>query len=161
MRAATIEKYAQSGDIVARSIAGLSREQLLWTPSAEAGLGLWSIQQVVIHLMDSDLIWTARLKQMIAEDNPRIVGYDEVRFARELYCDKQSIEDVVTIFTLNRRNFANVLRCLPPTAWERRGDHSERGEIRLGLCLHMLLQHVPHHCDFIARKRQAMGAALA
>jgi hypothetical protein len=152
-----IEAFVQGGEVLQRSIDGLSREQLLWRPTAEDGVGLWSIQQIVIHLMDSDLIWTGRLKQMIAEDNPHLVGYNQERFAANLFVDEQSAADAVTILALNRRNFARVLRKLPPAAWDRVGRHAERGEMQLGKCVDMISWHVGHHVEFIPRKRAKMG----
>jgi uncharacterized damage-inducible protein DinB len=152
-----IEAYAQGGEAMRRAVEGLSREQLLWRPPAEAGVGLWSVQQVVIHMMDSDLIWTARLKQIIAEDNPRCLGYNQERFAAGLFCDEQSAEDAATIFMLNRRNFARVLRNLTPEAWDRTGQHAERGEIRLGPCIDMMTWHAGRHIAFIDRKRAQQG----
>jgi hypothetical protein len=152
-----LEAFVQDGETLQRSLDGLSREQLLWRPAAEDGVGLWSIQQIVIHLMDSDLIWVGRLKQIIAEDNPRLVGYDQERFAANLFVDEQSAADAVTILAMNRRNFARVLRKLPPAAWNRVGQHSERGEVQLGKCIDMISWHVGHHLEFIDRKRAKMA----
>jgi hypothetical protein len=157
MHASEVERFAESGQSLADVTQGLEREHLLWIPPPEAGVGLWSIQQVIIHLMDSDLIWTARLKQIVAEDNPHIVAYDESKFAEKLFCEQQSAVDAITIFTLNRRNFARVLRALPESAWDRTGRHQERGEIRLGACLEMMQQHLSHHAAFIRQKRTYLG----
>jgi uncharacterized damage-inducible protein DinB len=152
-----IEAFVQGGEALRRAIEGLSREQLLWVPPAEAGVGLWSIQQIVIHLLDCDLIWTARMKQMIAEDNPRLLGYDHERFAANLFYQEQSAEDAVMILSLNRRNFARILRKLPSEAWDRTGQHAERGEVRLRQCIDLVDRHARYHLDFIDRKRAKMS----
>ena len=76
-----IEHYAAGGEKLSMAIRGLTREDLLCLPPADANVGKWSIQQVVIHCMDSDLIATDRIKRMIAEDNPTLIGYDENKFA--------------------------------------------------------------------------------
>jgi hypothetical protein len=39
------------------------------------------------------------MKQMIAEDEPRVVGYDQSRFAGNLFYEEQSTDDAVTILT--------------------------------------------------------------
>ena len=88
-RSLLIEHYEGGGERLALSIRGLTREDLLCVPPADAKVGLWSIQQVVIHTMDSDLVSADRLKRMIAEDNPTLIGYDENKFAANLFYDDQ------------------------------------------------------------------------
>src|SRR6476619_6510691 len=108
------------------AIRGLTREDLLAVPAADANVGRWSIQQVVIHCMDSDLIAADRLKRIIAEDNPTLIGYDENRFVQNLFYNDQSAEQAVQVLDLNRKLFAPVLKKLPPSAWDRKGTHNER-----------------------------------
>src|SRR5919112_709539 len=127
-----IEHYAAGGEKLAMAIRGLTREDLLTVPAADANVGKWSIQQVVIHCMDSDLIATDRIKRMIAEDNPTLVGYDENKFVRNLFYEEQPADLAVQIVDLNRKQFANVLRRLPESALQRRGTHNERGPLTAG-----------------------------
>ena len=79
-------RYAQThrpichgGQKLADAVRGLRREDLQAHPVP----GKWSIQQVVIHLMDSDLVTTDRMKRVIAEDNPTLLAYDEEKFAAQ------------------------------------------------------------------------------
>src|SRR5215208_1936477 len=104
-----IEKYAAGGEQLSLAIRGLTREDLLSVPAPDANVGKWSIQQVVIHCMDSDLIATDRIKRMIAEDNPTLIGYDENRFVQNLFYNDQPADLAVQIVALNRKQFANVL----------------------------------------------------
>src|SRR5579864_484422 len=97
-----IEEYAKGGDSLRMAVRGLAREDLLAFPVP----GTWSIQQIVIHLVDSDLILADRMKRIIAEENPTLIGFDETKFAKNLFYDEQSVEDAITIFDINRRNFA-------------------------------------------------------
>jgi hypothetical protein len=123
-----IEKYARGGETLAQAILGLTDEDLKSFPVP----GTWSIQQIVIHLMDSELISSDRLKRMIAEENPTLIGYDETKFSKSLYYHDQSAADAVRIISLNRRMFAGVLRKLPAEAFDRAGTHNERGKITVG-----------------------------
>ena len=160
MDRALIEQYTHGGEKLALAIRGLTPDDLLWVPLADANVGRWSIQQVVLHLMDADLIWTARMKQMIAEENPQIVGYDESKFAANLAYEEQSAEDAVQVFDLNRQQFARVLRTLPADALNRTGQHNERGQITLGQSIHWMIEHVDHHVKFIHDKRAKMGKEM-
>src|SRR5262245_48318339 len=68
-----IEEYARGATRPAEAIAGLTPSQL----NAEPVPGTWSIQQIVLHLMDSDLVGSDRMKRVIAEREPQLIGYDE------------------------------------------------------------------------------------
>jgi hypothetical protein len=151
-----IETYANGGHKLRQSILGLEREDLLAVPVPNT----WSIQQIVIHMMDSDLIWTDRAKRVIAEDNPTLIGYDESKFAKNLHYDQWPADDALLVFDLNRKNFAKVLRLLPDSAFDRCGTHNEAGKLSLGQMIGRISDHVEHHVKFIYDKREMLGKSM-
>jgi uncharacterized damage-inducible protein DinB len=151
-----IDEYEKGSGKLRKAVAGLSRADFLAFPVP----GTWSIQQIVIHILDSDLIWTDRAKRVIAEENPTLIGYNETKFASSLHYDEYSIDDAITIFELNRKNFAKVLRKLPDAAFERKGTHNEAGELRLDKMIRSETAHVEHHLKFIEQKRAKLGKPL-
>ncbi len=68
-----IERYDAGAAVPGEAVADLTPEQLNSFPVP----GTWSIQQILTHLMDSDLIATHRMKRIIAEDRPVLDLYDE------------------------------------------------------------------------------------
>lgn len=148
-----IEAYAAGGPRLRQAIAGLTRDDLLARP----GPGDWSIAELVIHLADSDLIASDRMKRVIAEDNPLLIGFNETRFVAALHSEAQSAEDAATIFELNRRNFVKVLRLLPAEAFARTGVHNEAGKLTLSDLLKTYTRHLDHHLKFLYEKRQRLG----
>ena len=155
-----IKKYEAGGEQLSLAIRGLTREDLLTVPGPDTNVGKWSIQQVVIHCLDSDLIATDRIKRMIAEENPSLIGYDENRFVQNLFYNDQPAEQAVQIVDLNRKLFANVLRKLPAPALERKGTHNERGVVSVGKYLQSTIDHLEHHIKFIHAKRANMGKEM-
>src|SRR5687767_3803600 len=153
-----IEHYGRGAEKIALAIRGLTREDMLWKPGADADpkIGRWSIQEVVIHLLDSDLIAMDRIKRMLAMENPLLVGYDENLFTQKLMPEEQSADDAVKILDLSFKNFARVLRKLPDAAFERVGTHNERGPVKAGEYLRSMVEHLDHHVKFIHAKRAAM-----
>lgn len=155
-----IEHYATGGEKLLLAIRGLTLEDLLCVPDADAGVGKWSIQQVVVHCLDSELVSADRLKRMIAEDNPRLIGYDENKYTAALFYEAQPAEQAAQVIDLNRKLFANALRKLPAAAWDRKGTHNERGEITVGSYLKATVDHLEHHIRFIHQKRAKMGKEM-
>ena len=155
-----IEEYARGGEKISMAIRGLTREDLLCPPDPDWNVGKWSIQQVVMHSVDSDLVCSDRLKRMIAEDNPTLIGYDENKFAANLFYDEQSAEEAAEVVDKSRKLFAKVLRKLPESAWSRKGRHTERGPVTLAEALEHATSHLDHHVKFIHDKRAHMGKEM-
>ncbi len=151
-----IEQYAAGAGQVAAAIQGLSREDFLAVPVP----GTWSIGQIVLHLMDSDLIASDRMKRIIAEENPTIIGYHETAFSQKLFYDKQDPFLAADIFHKNRDMTALILRNLPDAAFDASGVHNERGRITLGEMVASYVQHLTHHLKFLRHKRQLLGKPL-
>jgi uncharacterized damage-inducible protein DinB len=148
-----IEQYARGAGQVAEAIKGLSGDDFLKTPVP----GTWSIGQIVIHLMDSDLIASDRMKRVIAEENPAIIGYDESAFAKKLFYDKLDPFLAADIFRKNREMTAVILRNLPDSAFSRVGTHNEHGKVTLQEFLNTYVGHLEHHLGFLRHKRQLIG----
>jgi uncharacterized damage-inducible protein DinB len=153
---ALLQSYLQAADKLRASVEGLGPAELNAVPVP----GTWTIKQIVIHIMDADLIWTDRAKRVIAEDNPTLIGYDESKFAANLHYELWSVEDAITIFELNRKNFARLLIMLPDAAFARKGTHNEAGEMKLADMIPRIVKHVDHHLQFIHKKRGMLKTGL-
>ncbi len=151
-----IEDYARGGLALDAAIQGLSDADMDTIPVP----GTWSIRQIVLHLMDSDLIASDRMKRVIAEENPMLVGFDESAFAARLFYTELNAATAVDIFQKNRILTAEILRRLPVEAFARFGTHSQRGRITLGELLTIYVRHLDHHLKFLKHKRQLIGKPL-
>ena len=155
-RTALIDEYARGADAVTRGVEGLSRDELLAYPVP----GTWSIQEIAIHLMDSDLIGADRMKRTIAENRPSLLGYDENAFIKNLHYDLQDARAAGEIFAANRRLFTVVLRALPEEAFSRVGVHSEAGPQTLEVLIAKYVKHLEHHMTFLRKKRAMLGKPI-
>jgi hypothetical protein len=152
-----IERYAAGANKLGPAIAGLSREQLNAFPVP----GTWSIQQIVLHLMDSDLIGSDRMKRVAAEEKPpTLIGYDESAFARGLFYEDLDPRLACEVFQKNRLLTAEVLRRLPEAAFARTGHHNEHGCVSLADLVETYVGHLDHHLKFVHEKRRLLGSPL-
>jgi uncharacterized damage-inducible protein DinB len=154
---ATLQKliadYVAGPEQLRAAVRGLSREQLQARPIA----GKWSTLEVVCHLADFDPILADRMKRVIAEDEPKLLGADENRFAAALAYHSRDVEEELTIIDRTRSQLARILRTLPESALQRIGVHNERGPRTLEQLLQTAINHIPHHVQFIHEKRKALG----
>lgn len=152
-RESLIDAFLDGVTQLRRAVAGLTPEQLQARPVA----GKWSTLEVVCHIVDSDQAWCHRMKRVIAEDRPLLIGYDETRFTAALPYQEDDLEESLALMASMRRQMARTLRSLPNAAWSRTGVHSERGLVTLEEMLRLESEHVPHHVKHIMEKRTALG----
>lgn len=148
-----IDQYLDGPKQLRQAVAGMSREQVLAHPIA----GKWSTLEVVAHLADFDPILADRMKRVIAEDRPTLLGADENKFAAALAYQDRDLQEELTILELTRSQLARVLKTLPESALQRVGIHNERGPRTLQQLLETTINHIPHHLKFVLEKRQALG----
>ncbi len=75
-----INDYVSGPALLRQAVAGMTREQLVARPVP----GKWSTLEVICHLADFEIVFTDRIKRIIAEDKPTLVSGDEKLFAARL-----------------------------------------------------------------------------
>jgi hypothetical protein len=150
----SIEQYLAGPGILRQAVDGLTAAQLDARPVA----GKWSTREVVCHLADFEPIYADRMKRVIAEQEPTLLGGDPNLFAARLAYASRDVEEELRLIEVVRRQMGRILRTLAPEQFQRRGIHSESGPLALETLLRRITGHIPHHVRFIAEKRAALGA---
>lgn len=148
-----IDRYEQGGRDFASLAQGLSPAQL----DTRIAPGTWSIREVLVHLLDSDLAATHRMRRIAAEDLPLLIAYDETAFVARLRSSETSLAHVQALFAANRAFTAAWLRTLTPDDFARAGIHNQRGRVTLLEMLNIYITHLNHHTQFIEGKRAALN----
>jgi len=147
-----IETYRRGAALVTEAVAGLSQEELDRRPAPEA----WTAREIVHHLADSEMSSAIRLRRLIAEDDPEIVGYDEGEFARRLFYDRP-VQASLEAMKASRDTSAELLERLDDADWARTGTHTESGPYSIEMWLEIYARHGHDHADQI--RRAARGEA--
>jgi len=142
--------------MVGRLISGLSREQL----AAPEAPGKWSMQQVVQHLADSELVSGFRLRLVLAHDRPQIAGYDQDRWAERLCYDQADAMRALDDFTTLRHANLRLLQRATPEDLDRVGIHAERGEESVRHMMKLYAGHDLLHLRQLARIKALASATL-
>lgn len=151
-----IENYRKGIGLLSYSISGLSNEDFLKTP----GPGDWNTNQVVIHITDTDLLFSERIKRIITEKEPALIKADESEWAKKLYYSEQSAGESALLFDLNRKSTIYILERLSESDFEKTGIHSVKGPQPLKKIVEFCSSHLDDHLKFIYGKRERMGKPI-
>ena len=115
----------------------------------------WSVIECVGHLVDSELVVSARIRWILAEDEPDIVGYDQDRWVDGLHHRDDDPGDLIALFEALRAANLRLWAATPPADRERFGLHRERGRESYGLIVQLAAGHDRFH---IAQAERALAA---
>jgi hypothetical protein len=152
--ASLITRYESLSGLAHAFMQDLSPAQMLARPAD----GSWTIHENVIHLWDSDVQGSDRMKRVASMDTPLLMNYDETAFVRALSYHAQSASLAAEGYAINRQLTAQFLRGLPPESFSRHGVHSLTGVRTLAMLVSGYIGHVEHHAAVVSRKRVALGA---
>src|SRR5262249_5060788 len=120
-----------------------------YAPQAEQ----WSIRQILAHLADSELVGTMRMRQIIAEENPRLEAWDQGAWGRNLdYARRKPSQSLETFRRIRGENY-ELLKELPEPAFDRAGVHSENGPMTLRDLLRGYAEHAESHAAQLRTRR--------
>ncbi|WP_417385806.1 DinB family protein [Gimesia sp.] len=147
-----IEEYLAGPDALRRAVEGMSTADLDAAPIP----GKWTTRQVICHISDFEPVYADRMKRVIAEENPPLLGGDPDLFAARLAYEQRDLEEEFELIAAVRKHVARILQTLSPDQFERTGQHSHDGELSLATLLARITNHIPHHIQTIQEKRDAL-----
>jgi hypothetical protein len=142
-----IEQYARSAARFRSAVMVAPKEALRFKPSETA----WSIHEIVCHCADAEMIAASRIRFVVAEDNPLIVGYNQEQWARALDYDRHPLDIALAVVEAVRANTAALLRRLPDDAWRKTARHTESGAYSAEGWLDIYVAHLKKHTQQIQR----------
>jgi hypothetical protein len=146
-----IAQYAEGPDRLEAALNLVPEEARKWVP----GPGKWSVHQVIIHCGDSETNSHMRLRYLLGEDSPTIVGYDQDRWVDQLDYDAHPIMPALVATRAVRANTVPLLRRLTPAQWARRGTHTEAGSYGVQEWMDVYAVHLHQHERQILRNLEA------
>jgi hypothetical protein len=149
-----IEQYARGPSRVKEALAKVPKDALKWRPSE----GKWSAHEVVVHCADSETNAALRIRYLLAEKEPLIVGYDQDAWARLFDYHAQPIDDALAATDAARGRTLPVLRGMSEADWTKAGRHTESGPYTAEDWLRTYAKHLEGHASQIERNVAAWTA---
>jgi hypothetical protein len=150
-----LERFRRGPEVAAGALTGVSGDEEDFVVAA----GKWSIRQIAAHLADSEMVGAHRMRQVIAEDNPTLIAFDQDAWTKNLdYSRRKSEESLETFRRIRTENY-KLLKGVPDSAWERTGNHTENGPMTLRRLLEGYAGHAESHARQLEEIRTAFRAA--
>jgi len=147
---ALLERYRRGPELLALVLTGVFGEEEDFVTAP----GKWSIRQIVAHVADAELVGAHRFRQVIAEDNPTLIAFDQEKWTANLDYARRKPKQSLESFRRVRAENYELLKELPETAWARSGSHSERGAITLRAMLEGYAEHAEGHARQLQQIRE-------
>jgi hypothetical protein len=150
-RDALIDQYSRGADEIRRALATVPAEALQWRP----GAGQWSAHEIVVHCADSETNAALRIRYLVAEKEPLVVGYDQDQWARAFDYHAQPLEESLAVAAAARGRTVPLLRRLTEADWAKVGRHTESGRYTAEDWLRTYAAHMAGHSRQIERNVEA------
>ena len=147
---ALLERYRRGPELLAVVLTGVFGEE----EDFAAAPGKWSVRQIVAHVADADLVGAHRFRQVLAEDTPTLVAYDQDAWVRNLdYARRKPKQSLETFRRIRAENY-ELLKDLPESAFDRAGNHTENGRVTLREMLEGYASHAESHARQLQEIRE-------
>ena len=128
-----------------RALDGHPRESLL-RPARDGG---WGVVEILPHLRDWEEIFLARVRQVLNEERPFLPTFDDELWAIERDYRGQDPHAVADHLRAQRAEMVDLLRDLPPEAWNRVAEHGAYGPVTLAWMTDRIADHDQEHLEQI------------
>jgi hypothetical protein len=151
---ALLERYRRGPELLAVVLTGVFGEEEDFAPAP----GKWSARQIIAHVADAELVAAHRFRQMLAEDNPTLVAFDQDKWSANLDYSRRKPKQSLETFRRIRAENYDLLKDLPPAAFDRTGNHTERGALSVLNLMEGMAQHAESHARQLQELRDAYKA---
>ena len=146
-----LEVLGQTASTLANIVSKHSATVLRSRPFA----GKWTPNEIIGHLTDSEWVYGYRLRLILCENDPAILGTQQDLWVAGLRHNEREPSELVEIFRTMRLFNLALWKRTSPEDLKRTGQHNERGPESLGVMLRLLAGHDLSHLEQITRYIQA------
>jgi hypothetical protein len=151
-----LDRFVQSPRRLRQTLENISEKELKARPIE----GKWSIQEIVHHLTDSELVGGVRIRLVLAQSGLPLPGYEQDEWATELGYqerDAAQLEVSLRLFEATRAASAHLFARASSDDWHKNGIHPKRGPLSLLQLLELYTTHAENHLTQIEQRKQLLA----
>ncbi len=150
-----LEAAEKSPKQIAAAVSGLPEKTLRYKPSPDK----WCILEILAHLVDIEIVYAYRMRQMLADTKPVIAPIDQDEWAKNLGYLQETPPELVALYGLNRHHTLQLLRRLKPGDLQKSAYHPElKRDVTLAELVGMMGGHGANHLQQIERLKKLAAA---
>lgn len=150
-REALLLEYEKGAVTIRNAWETVPEDAEKWRPGPDK----WSAHEVIIHCADSETYAATRIRLLVAEKEPLIVGYDQAAWAKIFNYHAQSTDRALRTIDAVHTATLPLLRSLTEADWAKEGRHTENGPYTASDWLKSYGEHLANHAKQIARNLKA------
>ncbi|MGC4192314.1 MAG: DinB family protein [Thermomicrobiales bacterium] len=154
-RAAAITRYRHGPAALRATYDASPTASRMWRPTPDA----WSIHEIVVHCADSEANAYTRIRMLMAEPNPLIIGYDQDAWVTRFDYHARAVEPAFAVIESVHVHTADLLGIFTDDDWTRSGMHSEQGAYTASDWLRSYSEHLFEHVNQIRANVAAWSVA--
>jgi hypothetical protein len=138
---------------IATAVSGLPESVLRHKPAPDK----WCILETLAHLVDMEILYAHRFRQMLADKKPVIAVIDQDDWAKNLHYMQEIPAELVALYGLNRHHNLQLLRRIQLADLEKCAFHPElQRNVTVAEYIEMMGKHGANHLQQIEHlKKQA------
>ena len=143
-----LARLARTPEEVAARLGGRTARALARRPGREA----WAPTEIVCHLRDAEELFGERFATILTNDEPVLPRAGPAdRWARERQYLRHDPLLALAHFRRRRGESLETLMALDPVAWQRGGEHPERGRVTIDMLVALMAWHDDNHLEQLTR----------
>jgi hypothetical protein len=107
----------------------------------------WSVLELLGHLVDAEVVGSARYRWILSEERPQLIGYDQDRWVQRLRHNDENPGEMLAFFSAMRAANIRLWQRTSEADRDRIGMHAERGPESFRLLFRMLAGHDRFHLN--------------
>ena len=144
-RESLIVEYERGATVLRAAWESIPEDAEKWRPAP----GKWSAHEVVVHCADSETYAATRIRLLLGEKEPLIVGYDQDAWAATFNYHAQSTDRALRTIDAVRAGTLPILRTLAESDWSKEGRHTQSGAYTVADWLKSYGSHLTNHAKQI------------
>jgi hypothetical protein len=119
----------------------------------------WSVLELLGHMVDAEIVMSARFRWTISQDKPPLLGYDQDLWVARLRHNDDQADDSLALFTALRAANLHLWRRSSAADRQRVAMHAERGPESYELMFRMMAGHDRFHLNQMRDTLRQLRAA--
>lgn len=142
-----LRKYNANAKALLAAAREIPTDKMTLTPGQDE----WSAAYVIHHMADSEMQFGVRYSNLLSEDIPDIVPFDEAKFPAGLHYELRSVANSLAAFEAANNLNCEILSNAVAEDWNRTALHPESGLVSLVELVTHCGNHIGVHIEQLQR----------